>query len=179
MATKKKQNVAEQTDEKPKTYSSIGSWRAARSESWILPSGLQVETRKGISVLDLIEGGTIPDSLMGFFDMALSGNIELPTDESHIEADMLPKVMAAFNAMAKAALVNPRCTDQPTEDSLGVNELDYMDKAAIFERSQEGVNKVSSFRRYPGQCRGIGRITFNGESVRPQTVRVSWPIYSN
>ena len=146
MAAKKKTVAIPETDEKKKEYSSLSSWRKARSESWTLPSGLQVKTRKGISVMDLIEGGTVPDSLLGFFDMALSGKVEIPTDESQIDASQLPSIVSAFNSMAKAALLEPKCTDPPTDESIGVNELDFNDKAAIFERSQEGIDKVASFR---------------------------------
>lgn len=137
-------------DAKPKEYVDLSAWRKAREEAWTLPSGLQVVTRQGLSIMDLFEDGEIPDSLLGFYEMALSaGQTEIPTTEAEVDPKMLPGVMSAFNSMAKAALIRPPCKDQPTEDALGVMELSYEDKAAIFDRVQRGANAAAPFREGP------------------------------
>lgn len=132
---------------KPKTYKDLSAWRRSREESWTLPSGLEVVTRQGLSVMDLLEEGEIPDQLLGFYELALQGRQEIPTEASQVDPKMLPAVMAAFNSMAKAALVRPPCRDKPTEEAIGVNELSYEDKAAIFDYVQRGANTAGNFRQ--------------------------------
>jgi hypothetical protein len=130
-------------------YESLAEWRNARSETWTLPSGLKIKTRKGISIMDLIGDQEIPDTLIGFFEMALSGDGEIARDAADVDPSQLPAVLSAFNAMAKAAVIEPKITDLPTDETLGVNELSYEDKAAIFERTQAGANEIGPFRGEP------------------------------
>ena len=133
-------------NEAPKTYADLGAWRKARADKWILPSGLTVITRRGVTVLDLIGEGEIPESLVQFFDMAFKSGGQLEIDRDSINPELMPAVLSAFNAMARAALIEPAITDTPTDTTITADELTYDDKAAIFERANEGVRRVSKFR---------------------------------
>ena len=84
----------------PKEYTSLDAWRKAQLEDMTLPSGLVVKIKMGVTLLDLIKEGEIPETLIGFFDMALAKGdgdpLELST--SSIDPEQLPGMVAAFNA---------------------------------------------------------------------------------
>lgn len=132
---------------KPKTYKDLGAWRKAQLVEWTLPSGLIVKARANVTILDLIEEGAIPESLLGFFQMAMDGETMLSLDKGDVDPEQLPQMIAGFNAMARAVLVEPKIGDQPTEDTITLAELDFNDKAAIFNFAQGGAGRLAPFRQ--------------------------------
>ena len=144
--------VPEETAQpQPKRYTSLTEWRKAQLEEMALPSGLVVTVKMGVTLLDLIKEGEIPETLIGFFDMALGGKEgdPLELDQTSLDPEQLPGMVAAFNAMAKAVIVDPPITEHPTDDSLGIDELGWADKAAIFYNANEGAMDLAPFREGP------------------------------
>jgi hypothetical protein len=124
----------------------LEQWRQSRLLEVVLPSGLPVVLRR-ISLMDLMGQGEVPDTLMGFVDLAMGGKKEGVT----VEAKHLPAVSQAMAVFAQAALVRPRITDQQSDTTITLNELGFGDREFIFDLLNEGIRAVSPFRGQTGE----------------------------
>ena len=123
--------------------SRVQEWRAAREqvEPKTLPSG-QVAMLRRVHLLDLVEAGKIPD--------ALSGLVLEVIDEGIKEPDLqdLTGYIEVVNLMAVAAFVDPPLVQgKGTDEALGVEEVSFQDRAAVFAWANEEAQKLRPFRK--------------------------------
>jgi hypothetical protein len=134
-------------EENPKAPEmTLEQWRQSRLVEAVLPSGLPVVLRR-ISLMDLMGQGEIPDTLMGFVELALKGN----AGKLDVEAKHLPAVSQAMADFAQAALVRPSVGDQPSDTTITIDELDFGDREFIFNLLNEDIRRVSPFLDQAGE----------------------------
>jgi hypothetical protein len=125
-----------------KHVTSLKAWRDDRTEGELLqlPSG-NVGRFHRVHVLELVEQGKVPDTLTGLVAQMIGDNPKL-----RITMDDLQRYADVVNMVVIAAAVEPRVTPEPGEDSLGVREIDFSDRAAIFEWCHIPTRKLQPFR---------------------------------
>jgi hypothetical protein len=126
--------------ETEKFPSRVIAWRSAIVQEYELPSG-NVAKLKRISLVDLVEKGEIPQTLTGLVtEMAQKQELrQLSLEELHDFADVV-------NLVVKACFVEPPVADEPTEETLGVYEISFVDRAEVFRWANEAAQRLRPFR---------------------------------
>jgi hypothetical protein len=120
--------------------SRVIAWRSNLVGEYELPSG-NVAKLKRVSLVDLVEQGGIPQTLTGLVtEMAQKQQLrQLSLEELHDFADVV-------NLVVKACFVEPPVSDEPTEESLGVHEISFVDRAEVFRWANEAAQRLRPFR---------------------------------
>lgn len=118
----------------------VKAFRAAGSQEMTLPSGRAVLIKR-VSLMDLIEQGGIPDSLSGL--VAELANREKTRS---LEMEELRRYIDVVNITVKACMVEPEVRDTPGEDHLGVSEIDFVDRTAIYQWANGSAAALRPFR---------------------------------
>jgi hypothetical protein len=141
--TKKKEVQAEtvvaeeQTKAEPAGLN-LADWLETRVLETVTPSGLAIKMRR-VGMLDLLTQGGIPEPLLAILS---SG-----ADSISVDAEQLPEVMKAFDAMALACLIEPEIIEGRSRDGkLGVQDMPYEDKEFIFGLANEEATALEPFR---------------------------------
>ena len=116
----------------------LADWLETRTLETVTPSGLKIKMRR-VGLLDLLTQGGVPEPLLAILS---SG-----ADNITVDPEQLPEVMGAFDAMAKACLIEPEVIDGRSRDGkLGVDDLPYEDKEFIFGLANEEATALEPFR---------------------------------
>lgn len=116
-----------------------GDWK--RTHIMVLPSGNVMELRRA-GLMDLIYQGGIPDTLTPLaVELASSDKITRGFKEEDLKNQL-----EIVNIVIKAAAVNPKVTDRSSNDSLGMDEVDYLDKVQIFNWANGAATTLRPFR---------------------------------
>jgi hypothetical protein len=128
------------------TVTPLSAWRdQAEGQLHKLPSG-NVARLKRVHVLDLVKQGKIPDTLTGLVAQMIDttgGKIEVTLKDLGDYVDVV-------NLVAIAAFVEPRLAAEPGDDALGVEELPFVDRAAVFEWCHVTTRRLEPFRQVEG-----------------------------
>ncbi len=149
----------------------LTTWRAARRETKILPSGLAV-TLQRVDLQTLLFEGKIPKPLLGLIRDLAEGQAELDfSDTASIvtNAEKLPELLELFNVVAKAAVVEPPLADVADTDHLAAGELSLSDRQEIFTWAAQGAQAIAPFPESAGGSSDPGR---DGAAVSPASERV-------
>jgi hypothetical protein len=122
----------------------LAAWRAGRTETLILPSGLTVTVRR-VTLLDLASSGQVPMPLMGMVDRLINEGRAADLDMAQ-----LPQFIGLIDATITLALIDPPVADAPDDEHLGINELPTMDKIAIFNWLNAPAEQLAPFRAGSG-----------------------------
>lgn len=121
-------------------------WRKAQEEGepFTLPSGLQIRVKKWLSVLDVVSKGDLPMPLVGAArDFAMMG-FNLP----RFDFEKMPEHLEVLGLIVSAALIHPRVTAEPSDETITINELTTQERLLIYaEVCQEG--ELMPFREKP------------------------------
>jgi len=120
----------------------LQTWRKQQQEGeeMQLPSGLVVKLCR-VSLMDMAVRGDVPAPLVAQVNQVMSKGIGDITVESATE------YATAINLVVKAAVIDPRVTDEPGEHSVGVGELPIIDRLAIFRECNRYGEALKPFRR--------------------------------
>ncbi len=139
----------------------LAAYRASLIHEMTLPvSGLTFKLKQ-VSLADLMVQGQIPDALSGLVDKVMSsgdGKMELAGDD-------LGQIGQMFDVVVLACVVSPPISREPDEDTLGLSEIPFNDKEAIFSWANGEASALSSFRSENGTADTTAPV---GEYV-PQT----------
>jgi hypothetical protein len=118
----------------------VSTWRAAMVQEYELPSG-NVARLKRISLVDLVEQGDIPQTLTG-----LVAEVAQKQELRQLSLEELKDFADVVNLVVKACFVEPPVSDEPTEESLGVHEISFVDRAEVFRWANEPARRLRLFR---------------------------------
>ncbi len=110
-----------------KIIEDLQAWRVCRrtGEEFTTPSGLRVQVRR-VSLMDLAEQGGIPAPLVAMTDQILDR-------ESHrLQVEDVASFADVINLVVKATVIAPRVEDEPTDTALGIREMPFGDRLAIY-----------------------------------------------
>jgi hypothetical protein len=146
-------------------FSRVATWRANVVGEYELPSG-NVAMLKRVSLVDLVEQGGIPQTLTGLVvEMAQKQQLrQLSLEELHDFADVV-------NLVVKACFIDPVVADEPTEHSLGVREISFVDRAEVFRWANEAAQRLRPFR---GKSEGAVHTARRVGSVREPAEPATW-----
>jgi len=116
---------------------SAKEWK--RTEEMTLPSGNVVRVKR-VSLMDLIVQGGIPDTLS-----PLATEVATKT-QMKLEPGDLQQYEAVVNLVVKAAVVEPQVADQAGPETLGVREIDWLDRLEIFKWANGVATTLRPFR---------------------------------
>lgn len=142
---------------------SIKEWRSQSAPTKVeLPSGNVALLRK-VSILDLATSGSIPSTLIVKASAIAKGK----RDWSKIldNPDDMREMMGMLKPIVIAAFVDPKVGEEPSDDQLGVDEIDPEDKLAVFQWCNQGANALRSFR---GESKEGVEPAQPGEGVQPE-----------
>lgn len=105
---------------------SINEWRDSRIKEMTLPSGNVIKLKRA-GLMDLIEQGGIPDTLG-----PLAAELASKQQVKILNVDELKRYVEIVNLVVKASAVEPRVSDEPGDNSLGVREMDFTDRVQIY-----------------------------------------------
>jgi hypothetical protein len=120
----------------------IREWRRQRTQGIEveLPSGLVMRVKR-VAVLDLVEQGLIPTSLVAAAEQFSSGG--------KVSLEELREGLGVINLVIKAAALSPRVVDEevPADDTtrICINELDGNDKTALFNWLNAPAGELKAF----------------------------------
>lgn len=118
----------------------VQEWRQSRIVEVELPSGNRAKLKR-VSLIDLIEQGRIPDTLSG---MAIEAATQSKLRKISL-AELLEYVQVV-NLVVKACFEEPQVEDQGSETSLGVDDIDFVDRAHVFQWANGVANELRPFR---------------------------------
>jgi hypothetical protein len=128
-------------------------WRNERREGFpiTLPSGKVA--RLGSVALDvLITSGRIPDVLTPIAAKTLWSEMDADTIGDAVE--LASGTAELFDLVCKAAFLEPRVVDDPqADDEIGVEDIEFHDKAFVFQVAIQGVSALRKFCER--QARGL------------------------
>jgi hypothetical protein len=129
-----------------KQVTSISAWRKRREEGelYTLPSG-NVALLQRVHIMALVEQGQVPDTLTNLVAQMVSENPRM-----QISMKDLKHYAEVVNLVVCAAFVAPVVRAEPGEGSLGVQELDFSDRVAVFEWCHLPTRKLEPFRPEQG-----------------------------
>lgn len=139
----------------------------------VLPSGLEIQRRKHLSLEAMVFKGTLP---VGVFATLVEGEGEqIELDISDVLANA-KDYAELIDAVFKAAMVNPaigKATDLDAEPPvLALAEFDELpgDKLYVLSAVMEEVEELRPFRGESGEQDETGTSSPNGRGVQPETV---------
>jgi hypothetical protein len=141
-------------------------WRKSREEGYVisLPSGNSAKLRP-ISLDLLVMHGKIPDMLTPIAAKSLW--VETSTEEIGRERDLSAKYIELINLIVPLAMIDPKVVESPqADDEISLEDLDFMDKLAIFNLVTQPADMLRSFRDQQIQRLAL---TPDGEDIRTQT----------
>ena len=118
-------------------------WRRPREEGVLkqLPSGKVAQLRR-LSLLSLIERGTIPDPLSGLISEMIGGKkltVDLNTFQDFAEI---------LKVICQVAFIAPRIVDEPqADDEISIEDVDFDDRLHVFNWCQQEVRFLQPFRQ--------------------------------
>lgn len=115
----------------------LNAWRTSRTATLNLPCGLSVDVKK-VTLLDLAAIGSIPTPLIGEVESILTDGLRFSVVE-------LEDNFKVINHVVKCAVISPHITDEPTEDSVGINEIPANDRLEIYMWAKEEASKLAMF----------------------------------
>lgn len=121
-------------------------WRKPRREGVLvpLPSG-NVARIRPVALDVMIASGQIPDVLTPLAAKTLWTEVE--ADQIGNVAEMATGMADLFNVVCRAAFVEPRIVDDPqAEDEIGIEDIDFQDKAAVFQLAIGPARQLELFR---------------------------------
>lgn len=127
----------------------LSHWRAklAATEEIELSIGPAV-IKTSIRLLDLAAAGHIPVALLT--DLEVIGR-QSQADARQAGLEGMPKMVAALDALAIAAFVDPPLARTGDDDHLAVSDIPFMDKLAVFQRLNQEVEPLRAFQPDAGQ----------------------------
>jgi hypothetical protein len=148
----------------------LAEWRAQRTTTTTLPSGLDVTLRR-ITVEDVAARGAIPTPLYG----QVAAIIDRPAGAVAPSLDLasLPQFAALIDVVAAAALVSPAVADVADATHITIDELSFADRLHIFTWAQGGAAALAPF---PGGAAGAGADAAPaGDDLRAPAQRAAAP----
>lgn len=119
---------------------SVKEWLDSQFKEMTLPSG-NVMTLKRVGLMDLIEAGDIPDTLSG-----LTAELASKQQVRSLTMEELKHYAEIVNLVVKAAAYEPKVADQPGEGTLGVRQIDFIDRVEIYKWANGGATTLRPFR---------------------------------
>jgi hypothetical protein len=110
-----------------------------KGETVTLPSGMVVRRRR-VHLMDLMKQGGLPAPLNGLASDLINAGKRGLTEEDVVQ------YVDVVNLVVKAAVVEPPVGDEPSDTQLGVDELDMLDRLAIFNDSNVAMRPLRKFR---------------------------------
>lgn len=125
----------------------LEAYRQSLIQEKVLPvSGLRFRMKQ-IGLEDLILQGNIPDSLSGLVERVMkSGEKEVTAADIFQDSGDLEMVSLMYAAVIKACVVFPPVADEADDDHLGISELPFKDREAIFNWANGDAEALKSFR---------------------------------
>lgn len=118
----------------------LSAWRSNATKPFTLPGGNVIRLKR-VSLIDLIVAGQIPDTLSG-----LAAEVAVKGAGRAVSAEELKRYGEIVNVVVKAAAVEPRIGDAPGDDCLGLAEVEWVDKVAIFDWANGAASQLKPFR---------------------------------
>ena len=137
------------------------AWRKPREQGYTvrLPSG-NVATLRPVAVDVLLLSGKLPDLLSPIVAKTLWAETEPATLAD--QAELSKGFAELVNIVTRAAMLNPSVVDVPTtDDEIGLEDIDFSDKLAIFQLATAGAEAMRRFR--DGQTASVEPVR-DGES---------------
>ena len=135
----------------------LNAWRQGRQETLTLSCGLTVTVRK-VDLLDLAATGQIPVPLHAAVQQMLAQQ----QDAGGLDVTTLPERAAVIDLIVAAALIEPRISDEPSESTITLNELPFVDRISIFSWAHEEAAQVATF---PGESASGQRVARGRQRV--------------
>lgn len=126
-------------------------WRKAREEGIVvtLPSG-NIARLRPVALDVMLANGQMPDLLAPIAAKSLWDEID--TEKIAGMVDMAKGMADLFGIVCKAALLEPRVVDNPTaDDEIALDDIEFQDKAAIFQLAIAPTRALELFRRQQEQ----------------------------
>jgi len=121
----------------------INAWReankAGREAILQLSSGLRIHVKKA-ALLELVQAGAIPLPLANQVAALYERGI------TQLDKTTLDKVEPVINTIVKTMAVRPKIADQPDDEHIGIKEIEWDDRLAMYGWAQRG---VAPFRSFP------------------------------
>ncbi len=126
-------------------------WRQPREEgvAITLPSG-HVARLRPVALDVMIAHGELPDLLTPLAAKTLWTEIE--AKEIGDTAELATGTIELFNLVCRAAFVSPRVVDDPqADDEIGLADIAFEDKSAVFQLCIQGARALELFRERQAQ----------------------------
>jgi hypothetical protein len=127
---------------------SVSSWKKA-GHDFAVPSGNVCRVRRR-SLDVFLKTGRIPNSLMPWVQKAIQGKAETDINKEDLSIDQVKDMMEFIDIVVLDTVLEPKVYPVPPDgeerdpELLYVDEVDFDDKAAIFEFSVKGVGRFKS-----------------------------------
>ena len=118
----------------------IAKWRASRTHTLTLDSGLELTVRDS-TIMDLVVTGNIPQTMLDMIVAEADGKTQVDLSKLKSSKDF----GALINEMVKIVVLEPRITDQPGDETIGLDELSGADKMQIFNWANREVGAAKAF----------------------------------
>jgi hypothetical protein len=155
---------------------SLQDWRARRQQSFFTPDGLEIVCKR-VSLIDLAASGYIPAPLLG----AVQQMQQRTQAQQGIDYSHLPEFGKLLGIICRAAIMHavvspaddagePQVVpvhEQPSEEAIGLDEIDFETRVAIFTWANEGALALASFR---GQQAADAQLARNGDDLPHEAV---------
>ncbi|MCP4429085.1 MAG: hypothetical protein GY803_31755, partial [Chloroflexi bacterium] len=136
----------------------LAAYRQSVIHEMTLPASGLVFRLKRVGLVDLVMRGDIPDTLSGIVDQSIKGKeIEIGGDDLKLLADMYGLVMTA------CVVWPPIAAGDGDDEHLGLDEISFEDKQAIFDWANGEASALKPFREEPGRT---DVAVHDGESIR-------------
>lgn len=163
---------SKQTKKKKREVTPAADWRSPRVDGVEidLPSG-KVARLRPVDMSVMLLDGTIPDLLSPLAAKSVWLGVDTPSaeDEKGYEKikEIAPDLLKLYNIVTKAAFVYPRVVDDPKEeDEITLDDIDAVDKVAVFSYVTQGVAVLEFFRDQ--QSADVGPVP-DGENIQSES----------
>lgn len=123
---------------------SIQEWRTKNAPEEVeLPSGNVVKLRK-VHLLEMARDGEIPATLATM--ISNEGKINLNAADLLSKGNDMADLLNMIDAISIKAFAGPKLGKEATDDQLGLDEVDVMDRMFVFRWCNRGAEQLKPFR---------------------------------
>lgn len=142
---------------------SLAEWRNNRLHEMDLPSGLHVTVRD-VDMTDLLLTGLLPGAVLDEAAEAskITDSLDLEKVALRLMKENGPSFKKLIDAIATAAMFDPKIGDIADETHITIDELTIDDKSTILEFVNREVEQIKSFRE--GQDKSLAGLQ-HGDSI--------------
>lgn len=144
----------------------LQEWRNNKIAVGELPSGLKIKFRQQVDIQSVFGGENVPTPILAM----VTGADSEPSNGAASLAQQLPALLRMADELIKNTWIEPKVTEDPTDETVTLEEIGVDDKIAFFVFMTSTLGELGNAKSFRVQARTNGNAAHDGQSVLMPTI---------